>query len=138
AWAAQPALDSAGGGRAAHDEIDEQLTAALAERDLGELVAAMVAAGVPAAPVVGPVGVLELPPLRARGFVEQINGPAVGRHDVLGIPFRFASRAGAWYERPAPTLGQHNHEVLSTVLGLTDESIDALASANVIGNRPLG
>jgi crotonobetainyl-CoA:carnitine CoA-transferase CaiB-like acyl-CoA transferase len=138
AWAGSPALDTAAGRRAAHDEIDEQLTAALAKRELDPVVAALLEAGVPAAPVVGPVGVLDLPPMRARGFIEEIDGPVVGRHEVLGIPFRFASRPGPWYERAAPTLGQHNHEVLSTVLGLNDEAIDALATANVIGNRPLG
>ena len=38
---------------------------------------------------------------------------------------------------PAPTLGQHNPEVLSAILGLSDEEIAALEAADVIGNRPV-
>jgi crotonobetainyl-CoA:carnitine CoA-transferase CaiB-like acyl-CoA transferase len=37
--------------------------------------------------------------------------------------------------RPAPLLGQHNHEVLSE-LGLSDKDIDELESQGVIGTAP--
>ena len=40
------------------------------------------------------------------------------------------------FVRPAPTLGQHNHEVLSGVLGLDDAEIARLAEKKVIGTRP--
>ena len=40
------------------------------------------------------------------------------------------------FARPAPTLGQHNREVLSEVLGLGDAEIEALAEKKVIGTRP--
>jgi crotonobetainyl-CoA:carnitine CoA-transferase CaiB-like acyl-CoA transferase len=126
------------GRRADHDEIDALIAAAVAELDLGDIVERLVGAGVPAAPVLGPVAVLDVPPMQARGFVEQIDGPAIGRHRVLGVPFRFASRAGPWYETPAPTLGQHNHEVLAGLLGLDEATIAELAAQNVIGDRPGG
>ena len=34
------------------------------------------------------------------------------------------------------TLGQHNEEILKTVLGIEDEEITRLESMGVIGNRP--
>jgi crotonobetainyl-CoA:carnitine CoA-transferase CaiB-like acyl-CoA transferase len=34
---------------------------------------------------------------------------------------------------PAPLLGEHNHDVLTRILGLTDADIAALADAAVIG-----
>jgi crotonobetainyl-CoA:carnitine CoA-transferase CaiB-like acyl-CoA transferase len=124
--------------RADHDAVDALIKAAVAERDLGEVVEQLVAAGVPAAPVLGPVAVLDLPPLRARGFVEEIDGPVIGRHPVLGVPFRFASREGPWFETAAPTLGQHNHDVLAGLLGLDEATIAELATTKVIGDRPGG
>ena len=126
------------GRRSDHDEVDQLIATAVAARDLADIVEQLVDAGVPAAPVLGPVAVLDLPPLQARGFVEEIDGPAIGRHPVLGVPFRFASRPGPWFESPAPTLGQHNHEVLVGLLGLDEATIAELAAANVIGDRPGG
>jgi hypothetical protein len=37
---------------------------------------------------------------------------------------------------PAPTLGQHNHEVLEADLGLDDGELERLADAGVVGTRP--
>jgi crotonobetainyl-CoA:carnitine CoA-transferase CaiB-like acyl-CoA transferase len=137
-WAAGEELATCAGRRAAHDDIDERLRAAVADRDLDELVEELAAAGVPAAPVVSPVRMLDHPQHAARGFVERIEHPVVGTHDLPGLPFRFASRQGPWFERGAPTLGQDNREVLTGVLGLTSDDIDRLAEAGVVGDRIAG
>jgi crotonobetainyl-CoA:carnitine CoA-transferase CaiB-like acyl-CoA transferase len=39
------------------------------------------------------------------------------------------------YQRPAPTLGEHNHEVLAE-LGLTAAEIARLEAEQLIGTRP--
>jgi CoA:oxalate CoA-transferase len=39
---------------------------------------------------------------------------------------------------PAPTLGQHNHQVYNELLGMPDEEIAALEQAGVIGTKPTG
>ena len=39
---------------------------------------------------------------------------------------------------PAPTLGQHNHEVYGGLLGFSAEEIDALEADGVIGTKPTG
>jgi crotonobetainyl-CoA:carnitine CoA-transferase CaiB-like acyl-CoA transferase len=136
-WAQDPALSTAAGRRARHDRIDDALAAACAEHELEALVAQLLTAGVPAAPVTGPVGVLDLPPLRERGFIEVIDGPVVGRHDVLGVPFRCTTVGGGWVQRPAPTLGQHTDEVLRE-LGRDDAELAALRADDVIGTAPRG
>jgi crotonobetainyl-CoA:carnitine CoA-transferase CaiB-like acyl-CoA transferase len=43
-----------------------------------------------------------------------------------------------WIRFPAPTLGQHNHEVLSSILGLDEAEIERLEEQGVIGTRPAG
>ena len=40
-------------------------------------------------------------------------------------------------EWPAPTLGQHNREVLSRLLGLSDAELDALEADDIIGAEPV-
>jgi hypothetical protein len=39
---------------------------------------------------------------------------------------------------PAPTLGQHNHDILVDDLGLDEEAFVALEETQVIGTRPRG
>lgn len=127
------------GRRVHHDRLDEMLATAVANRDVDELVELLVTHGVPAARVTAPAAVPQLAGLRSRGFVETIDGAVVGRHEVLGIPFRVASRGDApWFQTPAPTLGQHNCEVLEGVLGLDRTAVDALRRDGVIGDRLRG
>ncbi|MFI5507668.1 CaiB/BaiF CoA transferase family protein [Mycobacterium sp. NPDC051804] len=136
AWMSDDSLSTDDGRRAHHDRLDELLSAALEGRDVDDLVEILVAAGVSAARVVAPAAVPQLAGLRTRRFIEEIDGPVVGRHEVFGIPFRAASRVELqWFETPAPTLGQHNREVLEALLGLDITDIDKLGRDGVIGDR---
>jgi crotonobetainyl-CoA:carnitine CoA-transferase CaiB-like acyl-CoA transferase len=137
-WASAPELAAAAGRRRCQDDIDRHLRAWAAERELADAVGALSSAGVPAAPVVAPHEVIADEQLRARGFVEAFDHPVVGRHEVIGVPFRFASRSTGWIARPAPTLGQHNDEVLGGLLGLSAAELDDLRAQAVIGDRPAG
>ena len=55
----------------------------------------------------------------------------------LSIASRDAHEAG-WLRGPAPRLGEHNIEVLRDVAGLTDEEIEVLLDADLIGSVPTG
>lgn len=65
------------------------------------------------------------PQVRARGFVREENGRAVG----LNSPFVFAHGE----KRPAPTLGEQTREVLGEFFSM--EELDELAASGVIGKQ---
>lgn len=60
----------------------------------------------------------------------------MGDPRIMSVPFRFAS-VERWIQRPAPALGQHDHELLRE-LGYGDAEIAQLEADRVIGTRPIG
>jgi crotonobetainyl-CoA:carnitine CoA-transferase CaiB-like acyl-CoA transferase len=137
AWARDPGLATLAGRRAAHDDLDRGLRAAAAERERDDWLAALAAAGVPAARVEDPRVSSRHPQLVARGFFESVDHPVAGTHPTPTLPFRFDD-VTRWIRRPAPTVGQHNCEILGGELGLSDAELAALEAGGVIGNRPRG
>lgn len=51
------------------------------------------------------------------------------------LPVSLANGPKEFHRRPAPLLGEHNHELLAK-LGLGDDEITALAEHGVIGTEP--
>jgi crotonobetainyl-CoA:carnitine CoA-transferase CaiB-like acyl-CoA transferase len=78
------------------------------------------------------------PQLRDRGFFEILDHPRTGPGAYPCPPFARLTGATRWLDRPPPTLGQHNAEVLRTLCGLTDADLADLAANSVIGTRPKG
>jgi crotonobetainyl-CoA:carnitine CoA-transferase CaiB-like acyl-CoA transferase len=133
-WADDPGLATAAGRRERHEVLDHHLADWATRQDLDAAVAALVAAGVPAAPAVDPRRTAGHPQYEARGFHERIDHPVAGVHATPGLPFRYRS-VDRWIRRPAPTLGQDNDDVLGGRLGCTADELAALAEAGVIGTR---
>ena len=131
-----PALATLAGRRAAHDLLDEKLGAWAVETDLDKAVDLLIGAGIPAAPAVDARTTSEHPQYVDRGYYEYPEHPVIGVRGHPSVPFRF-SGVDRWLRSAAPTLGQHNHEIL-TDLGLSDAEIAELEATDLIGNRPLG
>ncbi len=129
---------AAAGRRADHDEIDRWLGAWCRVRPAAEVVGALWPAGVPVAPVLAPAQVQHLEQLHARGFLETVTHPVAGDQLHYGYPVRFGAGPGRLHRSPAPTLGQHNHEILVDLLGVSEEEYRRLEEAEVIGTRLLG
>ncbi|MBW6456752.1 MAG: CoA transferase, partial [Trueperaceae bacterium] len=104
----------------------------LAERfraaDRETWVARLVAAGVPATPVLSLPEALADPQAVARGMVVTVEDPVAGPVDTVASPFG----AGALPPGPSPMLGEHTAAVLREALGMEGGEIAALADAGVI------
>jgi len=137
-WSRDPALRSERGRRTSPDRLDAELETAFAGRPQDDLVSELLAAGVPAAPVVQGRAVDENPQMRARGFFSAVDHPITGRNEIPGLPMTFSSRDAGWHRSPAPTLGEHNADVLRDVLDRSDEEIERFREDEVIGSRPIG
>jgi len=138
AWAGDPRLATAAGRRSAHDAIDAELAAWCATRSASEVAEALCAAGVPAAAVVFPYETRLNPQLQARRFFEPLEHPVTGPVLHEGYPVRFSGGPSRFHRSPAPRLGEHNREILSSLLSLTETEIAALEADGVIGTRPVG
>ena len=77
------------------------------------------------------------PQFVARGFYEEVDHPSLGTYPSPGFPFRFAS-VDHWLHTAAPLFGEHNHDVLTRILGLSDDEIAALEDARSDRQPPEG
>ena len=137
-WACALASADATRRRELEDAIDTGVRAWTADHDVDDLADALRGRGVPAAVVTAACDVVDSPQARARGFVEAFDHAVLGRHELLGIPFRFASHDGPWFRSPSPTLGEHNRTVLQGLLGVPDDEYAKLEQDAVVGTVPLG
>ena len=96
-------------------------------------VAELRAAGIPATEVMFGGGMYSDPQLEARQFYEELEHPVSGRRRYPGLPMRFWFADPVRVGRPAPTLGQHNVEVLGDELGLDADLLAQLSADDVIG-----
>ena len=132
-WASDASLAAADGRRARHDELDEVLGAWTSERGPDEAVTELRAVGIPAARVLSVPMIEHDAQLAARGFFVELDHAKTGIRRYPGWPMHFSFTAEQ-HRFGAPTLGQHNREVL-TELGLDDDEIATLEREGIIGDR---
>jgi crotonobetainyl-CoA:carnitine CoA-transferase CaiB-like acyl-CoA transferase len=112
------------------------LTDWCARRTADEIVEALWPERIAAARVAWAHELLEHPQLVDRGFFEQLVHPVSGEHPYVSWPARFSAGPARWNRMSAPTLGQHNVEVL-TELGYTSEEIGELQAQEIISQSVL-
>ncbi len=134
-WAREARYATAAGRHAGHDAIDDHLRAHFLAQPRDLAAETLIAAGVPAAPVRNAALVALTPHHQVRPFHQWMQHPVAGWTPYLSFPFTWNGDF-LRFARPAPTLGQHNHEVLSGILGLDEAEIERLAEKKVIGTRP--
>lgn len=131
-----PRFASAAARRERHDEFDEVLTNWTCGRTAEEVVATFGRHGVPAERLLTADRMYDVEQLDARGFYQDLDHSITGRQRFPGWPFRISPGPARPHRAAAPTLGQHNAEVLGA-LGLSAQEIAALREQRVIGERVL-
>ncbi|MGD8829036.1 MAG: CoA transferase [Pseudomonadales bacterium] len=133
-----PALSDFGGleDRLARvDALDAAIAAWTRTLTASSLMLELQGLGVPAAATRAMANVLREPQLQARRYWQWLDRPVVGNQPNPAAPFRLDSEPIP-IRAPAPTLGQHNREVLGDILGLDDDALASLEAQGVIGTRP--
>jgi crotonobetainyl-CoA:carnitine CoA-transferase CaiB-like acyl-CoA transferase len=91
-------------------------------------------AGIPAGIAKLPQDLASDPHLLKVGHWQPSDRPFMGPHLLPSVAYREGDAALPYaIEHLAPTLGQHNHDVLSSALKLSDTEIAELARAEIIG-----
>ena len=91
----------------------------------------------PAAAVLTVPAMFDDPQLAARGYYVTLDHPRTGARRYPGWPMRFSTNPDQ-HRFGAPTLGQHNRDVLGGVLGVPDAALATLADDGVVGNELAG
>jgi len=125
-------LDHADGRRQRQDQIEEAIGAWTMRHGADEAMALLQAVGVPAG-VARPIpGLLRDPHLVQRGFWRVVPRPFVGQYLAGGTFYREHDK-WAPVRHAAPTLGQHNEQVLAGILGIDAQRLAGLAERGVTG-----
>jgi crotonobetainyl-CoA:carnitine CoA-transferase CaiB-like acyl-CoA transferase len=119
------------------DEIDKLIADWAARRAVSDAVRVLRSAGVAAAPVRTPAGLLTDLHLLDRGFWERVDHPVVGSFLCTGMPFMFVGKPRRWIHRGAPLYGEHTSDVL-TELGYRRADLEEMAQARITAARPAG
>jgi crotonobetainyl-CoA:carnitine CoA-transferase CaiB-like acyl-CoA transferase len=119
---------------AAHDAFDQVVAAWTKTQSPANIVAALQERDLPAEEVIKPEGMYDVPQLDARAYYEDYQRPITGRHRYPGWPFRITPGPVRHHRFAAPTLGQHNDEILRG-LGLSGDELAALRRERVIGEE---
>lgn len=120
------------------DALDARIATWCATRTTDEIVSVVSGAGVPCEPVVRAHEHDRLPPVVARGLFERVDHPVTGAADYIGAPFRLANGPHVHHRTRSPLLGEHNRDVLTRILGLTDDEVDRFEADGVIGDVVVG
>ena len=121
--------------RKAHEAtLDREIGEWTRGQDKRAVMERLQACGVTSAAVLKPLELLDDPHFEARGMHGKLARAYVGEHRYPGFPLRF-SNAICSQRTSAPTLGQHNEEVLTGLPGVTRAELEALRKAGVIGEQ---
>jgi crotonobetainyl-CoA:carnitine CoA-transferase CaiB-like acyl-CoA transferase len=130
-WARDDRFRTAEARFAHQDELDRHLGEWTSGRSAQDVMAILQSASVPAGVVQRSSDLLRDPQLEHRRFFRYLDHPEMGNIPHTGDRFRMRGYEGG-PRFPAPLLGQHNEEVMRSILGMTDEEITEVLAAGAI------
>jgi formyl-CoA transferase len=113
------------------DQLVPMLAAVFERATMQAWVEKLTGAGVPCGPLYDIPQVFQDAHIKSRGVRVELDHPRAGSVSILANPARLSLTPPS-YDRPAPLLGEHTHEVLQGLLGLSDQAIAQLAEDGVI------
>ena len=132
--AADPALATADRRRGAQDRIEDAIQTWTSSVRPDIAMMALQTAGVPAGIARLPADLAADPHLMTVGHWQPVERAFIGPHLLPSVAYREEDSSKPYAVRnTAPTLGQHNTEVLTELLGLSATEIADLAACGVIG-----
>ena len=108
----------------------ENIAAWTAAKTIDEVVDILVRNGIPVARINDLDEIQDNEQAKARSMFLKVSDSALGEYTQPGFPIKFSGAGDL--STPAPTLGQHNAEVYSRILGLSDEEIEGLKKGGII------
>ena len=115
-----------------HESVVEPAVAAwTSARSKASATEALLARGVPAAPVNTASEVSECPQVAARDMLVEVEDAVAGDLRLVGNPIKLDAECTE--ARRIPQLGEHTREVLATILLLSDEQINELGDQGAFG-----
>lgn len=134
-WAPDPRFATAAARKANERALDSLLSAAVAQHEREDLLAALAGTEVIAAPVHDAFDIAAEPRHRERGVIAEVDHAEAGAFPVITHPFRF-SRSATPTPKAAPLHGEHGLEVLADLLGMTEARYAELVAAGISGMGP--
>jgi crotonobetainyl-CoA:carnitine CoA-transferase CaiB-like acyl-CoA transferase len=130
-WATDPRNDTLAERAAVQDALDERIAEWTRTRDRFAVAESLRGAGVPAAAVARPEDRIDHDPGTSEwGLWPTAHHREMGDVRVDGIPLHFSETE--WeITHGGPCLGEHNHQVFSEILGLSDDEIEQLAKDGI-------
>jgi crotonobetainyl-CoA:carnitine CoA-transferase CaiB-like acyl-CoA transferase len=110
----------------------EKLQTVFMTRSFEEWETLLVDAGIPIGAINNISQVIDHPQVAARGAIVNMDHPRAGAVRVVGVPIRLSETPGS-VRTPSPSLGEHTETVLSDILGMSREDIEALRAAGGLG-----
>ena len=112
-------------------ELDAHIEDWTVLRDKWEITRLLQSEGIPAMPSLDAQSLEGDPHLNDRGFIERLNHPVVGTLAHTGIPWLLRDCQNG-VKSPAPMLGQHTDQILSSLLALGEDEIQQLRGSGVL------
>lgn len=130
--AADPRYSRVGERRRNRDSLVIEIKRVMLERTTREWLDLLNPANVPCGPIYDMKQVFEDPQVAHRGLYGVLPHSAGGLAPNIGNPIQF-SETPIRYAHAAPLLGEHTRPILSDLLGLAPEAIEALRRKGVVG-----
>jgi benzylsuccinate CoA-transferase BbsF subunit len=113
------------------DELDEIIGEWTMKQGDYEAMHRLQEAGIAAVPSLSNKALFQDPHLRERGVFVQVGHPVLGKDWVIAPPWRL-SETPAGIGSCSPLLGEHSHQVLEELLGMSPEEIRRLEEEQVV------